>query len=321
VRDKCDGICDVEERIKCYKEWIQRYSNMVVVLFTLRHEFKERNFKAQIEPRIDVGKPDLLVIDKENREGAAIDHKIIMATRREHISKELEKVMKYIKDNVKVVVSRNQDPLEISIKDAAVIGPSKILDDVIENLGYEHTPVPVITYNIKEAEIELINKTKEIHTFNSTPMKNFFPRGTGRRKLTLPNEAYSYKFILEEPPLSYLLFQVYNVMLGIRTNYIEKEIVITYRAVKDHISKIFPKIFTTGGQEAEQLNESRLQRAWKKLKELQVIEDIGGGRMKVKQPQGSPLDYILRKLAKHEISEDRKCIQPSGLGLLKWMKQ
>ena len=304
---------DIKQLIQRYLKEIKEYSELVLVLATLKKTFHDISMNKRISAGVYIEDtinylnkprpktPDLIILEHYEKIGAALDHKYTKTRSKEHLRRVIEDITKY--RGTALI-----DGVQYKILDCFMIIPEsyfKIIKDILLDLiRKEKHELALISYlpNYEELELTLMLHNPLNLVFNSKIIRSFFTKYT--RKVKIPSAAhYQYKFIKQKPPISYLLVEVYHTILEGGVGPYSRTVIVQFDAILNRIKTYYPR-WITHSSEYEQIPRNRLLLAIQKLREIGIIE-IQGNKIKAKRPKKSVIEYVLEKLAKWEIKHGK----------------
>lgn len=291
---------DVEELVEIgYRRYYEYYSR-VKVLLALKEEFvKHRDMDAFIEPTVRYTglfgegerRPDLLVIGRSGDRwaAAALDHKHFKSKRQ--FPRHVERVRRYRG----IGHLAEGGPGEFSVLDVGIVCPRESWLLVRED--WREPPIPLIVYRIEGFKISL----------RTLPPRNYKPRTppmrwllrSEERVVKMSSRAIYFRFLRERPPIEYAAVTVYEALVFLGLNPLEKEIQVEYREALDYINRLYPPWVAPGGK-IRQVSEGTFRRAIKVLQEIKLVR-LKYGVITVKRPTYGArniVEYVMKKLAK-----------------------
>ena len=304
---------DVKQLILRYQREMREYSELVSVLVTLKKTFLDISKNLGISTGIHIEdsidylgapqprSPDLIILEHDERIGAALDHKYTKTRNTQAIKHTINDVLKY-----RGIALINDTQYSISdcfmiISDEYLKIIGNILFGVIKKEGYK---LAIISYlpNYDELEITFVLHNPNNLKFNSKIIRSFFTKRV--KKVNIPPQAhYTYKFIKQHPPLPYLLVEVYHLLLEGGVEPLSPIVTVQFDALLERIKTFYPR-WVTHRSEYEQIPRDRLLYAIQMLQKIGIIE-VEGNIIRAKRPRKSAIEYVLEKLALWELRQTR----------------
>lgn len=301
----------IRERVNAKKREIDKYIELVRVLFTLQVRFRERyGVSVFVEPTITYeGKgrktPDILVITSSDT-ALIIDHKYIGTSNVNTVRSQLEDIGKYYG----TILWRGKN---YKVTHVILLCNEESWQNVINVGVYVAKPISLI-YEFHEDTMTIklrIMVPKDIKIIDPF-LKRLYNVLKSHRELNLEvpiEESHKYVFIRQEPPEEYIMDRLYRLLYSLMEYNVDKK-PFRIKDIVEYFKQYHPPWVLERG-EAVQFTLGRIIKGIKLLEKIDLAKYYPKeGIVVVKKIKrlSSPelLDHLLIKLAKYELKEEAK---------------
>ncbi len=306
MNSKCNLDEDViNNKIEEYNKEIIKYTFTRDFLFSIKKFILMRSnnqLKVHIEPSIKVNEvpksPDLIIIKLDNKTALTLDHKYYFKNKKcENVADEISKLLTY---KGTATYKIKEDRIDLLITDVILSTP----EDSWNNISHcrdELKNISYLVYKIEALNIILLDRSL------SNYVHKILPWIKRTKYIPIPPEVrLQYVFLREKPPLSYLLYKMYEIVISLTNDpSSEEERKVPVKYLYNIAKRYFPKFITTSEYTADQITDRMIVDFLGWVKKLGIGKEENGYLI-IKKPKNKDIkEYVLRKLAEYQLCRKR----------------